>query len=56
VAAVAAPAAGTAYLGTQGDVWDAQKDMTLALAGALLAAVVDGWQVRRDMRPIALST
>jgi putative membrane protein len=37
VAASADPAAGTAYLGTQGDVWDAQKDMALALGGALLA-------------------
>lgn len=31
---------GTAYLGTQGDVWDAQKDMFLAFAGALLAIVL----------------
>jgi putative membrane protein len=32
---------GVAYLGTQGDVWDAQKDMALATLGALigLAAV-----------------
>jgi putative membrane protein len=28
---------GTAYLGTQGDVWDAQKDMALAGFGAILA-------------------
>lgn len=28
---------GQAYLGTQGDVWDAQKDMALATAGAVLA-------------------
>jgi putative membrane protein len=28
---------GQAYLGTQGDVWDAQRDMALALGGALLA-------------------
>ncbi len=27
---------GTAYLGTQGDVWDAQADMALATAGSLL--------------------
>ena len=27
---------GVAYLGTQGDVWDAQKDMALASLGALL--------------------
>lgn len=30
-------ALGTAYLGTQGDVWDAQKDMGLAGLGAVLA-------------------
>lgn len=28
---------GQAYLGTQGDVWDAQKDMALALLGSVLA-------------------
>jgi putative membrane protein len=28
---------GIAYLGTQGDVWDAQKDMALAAVGALLS-------------------
>jgi len=31
---------GAAYLGTQGDIWDAQKDMFLAFAGALLAIVL----------------
>jgi putative membrane protein len=28
---------GQAYLGTQGDVWDAHKDMALAALGALIA-------------------
>lgn len=28
---------GTAYLGTQGDEWDAQKDIACAMVGALLA-------------------
>jgi putative membrane protein len=41
---------GVAYLGTQGDVWDAQKDMALAAVGALLSmvllAIVTTW--RRD--------
>jgi putative membrane protein len=36
-ARLAAPELGTAYLGTQGDEWDAQKDMSAALAGAVLA-------------------
>jgi putative membrane protein len=31
---------GTAYLGTQGDIWDAQKDITCASLGALLAMCV----------------
>jgi putative membrane protein len=31
---------GVAYLGTQGDVWDAQKDMTLAAAGSVVAILV----------------
>jgi putative membrane protein len=29
---------GTAYLGTQGDPWDAQKDMAMALLGTVLWA------------------
>jgi len=33
---------GDAFLGTQGDVWDTQKDMALALIGALAAPVVLG--------------
>ncbi|MDF1544759.1 MAG: DUF2238 domain-containing protein [bacterium] len=31
---------GVAYLGTQGDVWDAHKDMGLASLGALIAMLV----------------
>ncbi len=36
VAYIVNPELGSAYLGTQGDEWDAQKDMAAALAGALL--------------------
>jgi putative membrane protein len=36
-ALVAAPEVGQAFLGSQGDVWDAQWDMVLALAGAAVA-------------------
>ncbi len=39
-AAATNPELGTAYLGTQGDVWDAQKDMGLAALGALACMVV----------------
>jgi putative membrane protein len=34
------PAAGLAFLGAQGDVWDAQKDMLLAGIGAVIAMFV----------------
>lgn len=33
-------AQGDAYLGTQGDIWDAQKDMFLAFSGAILATTI----------------
>src|ERR1051325_7184478 len=33
------PEAGLAFLGSQGDVWDAQKDMALAGTGALIAMI-----------------
>lgn len=36
VAIIVSPDAAMAFLGTQGDVFDAQKDSTLAVAGALL--------------------
>lgn len=34
---------GMAYLGTQGDIWDAHKDMVLASAGALLAMIITAY-------------
>ena len=37
------PSAGLAFLGAQGDVWDAQKDMLLAGIGAVIAMVVTGF-------------
>ncbi len=33
-------AAGLAFLGSQGDIWDAQKDMLMAIVGAALAMLV----------------
>jgi len=41
------PELGAAYLGTQGDEWDATKDMMLALAGAVLAMAGVGLRRRR---------
>jgi putative membrane protein len=40
VADVFFPAQGVAYLGTQGDIWDAQKDIFLATLGAVLATSI----------------
>lgn len=34
------PSQGDAYLGTQGDIWDAQKDVFLAFSGAILATTI----------------
>ncbi len=34
------PAVGIAFVGAQGDVWDGQKDMALALLGAALAMLM----------------
>jgi putative membrane protein len=31
---------GHAYLGTQGDIWDAQKDLFLAFCGAIIATTI----------------
>jgi putative membrane protein len=42
---------GQAYLGTQGDVWDAHKDMAMASLGALIAMFVTAlvnWRLQRD--------
>lgn len=40
VASIVDPAAGTAFLGTQGDEWDAVKDMAAAGLGGLIAMTV----------------
>jgi uncharacterized membrane protein YjdF len=37
VAVIVSPELGSAYLGTQGDEWDAQKDTALAFSGAVVA-------------------
>ncbi|MFC5272173.1 DUF2238 domain-containing protein [Adhaeribacter terreus] len=34
------PAQGVSYLGTQGDMWDAQKDIFIAFSGAILATTI----------------
>ncbi len=37
VAIIVSPELGIAYLGTQGDVWDAQKDIAVKIVGSLIA-------------------
>jgi putative membrane protein len=46
VAMIVSPELGAAYLGIQGDEWDAQKDTFLAFAGAVCAMSV-AWLVTR---------
>jgi putative membrane protein len=43
-ASIVAPDLGSAYLGTQGDEWDGQKDMALATGGAVLGVLL--WRRR----------
>jgi putative membrane protein len=48
IATTLSPEAAEAYNGQQGDVWDAHKDMALALLGGLIAAVITLFQIRHD--------
>ena len=43
---IVSPELGAAYLGTQGDEWDAQKDSFLAFSGAIVATLLI-WQSGR---------
>ncbi|MBL7766604.1 MAG: DUF2238 domain-containing protein [Chitinophagaceae bacterium] len=43
VADIFFPSEGVAYLGTQGDVWDAQKDMFMAFCGAVIIMTFFYW-------------
>jgi len=56
VATMVAPGTGDAWLGTQGDVWDPQKDMGLAALGALLCMVLTALiRKLRAPRPVLLA-
>jgi len=52
-AAVAGGAAATDFLGTQGDVWDTQWDMLMALIGALSAQLLLAWYHDRQLARLA---
>ena len=45
---------GVAYLGTQGDVWDAQRDTALASLGAIISMILTAQLNRRCGRDFAL--
>ncbi|HMM74470.1 MAG TPA: DUF2238 domain-containing protein [Gammaproteobacteria bacterium] len=47
VAMIVSPELGSAWLGTQGDEWDAQKDTALAALGATLTMSAAYWRGRR---------
>jgi len=46
-AMIVSPDLGNAFLGTQGDEWDAQKDSMLALFGAMIGMLINGWLARK---------
>ena len=46
VAIIVSPELGTAYRGTQGDEWDAQKDTFFAFAGSIGAMLIT-WRMMR---------
>lgn len=50
------PGSGPEWLGTQGDPWDAQWDMTMALSGALLAQLLLGRWHDRSMARVPATT
>jgi putative membrane protein len=51
-AAAADPNAGAAFLGSQGDIWDAQKDMLADGCGAIVATALFWVLRRKEMRPV----
>jgi putative membrane protein len=51
-AKIVGPGLGDAWLGTQGDIWDSQNDMTAALAGAILCMLITAIVARVRRREI----
>lgn len=51
IAAAASPEVGAAYLGAQGDIWDAQKDMLADTLGAITALVLFHRVYRNPLQP-----
>ena len=56
ITSMVAPGTGDAWLGTQGDVWDPQKDMGLAALGALICMCITALiRTLRAPRPVLLA-
>ena len=53
-AALVDPALGIAFVGAQGDIWDAQKDMALALGGSAVVAASRAWRAARAGRALRI--
>ena len=51
-AKIVSPGLGDAWLGTQGDIWDSQNDMTAALTGAILCMLITAIVARVRRREI----
>lgn len=49
-AMIVSPELGIAFLGAQGDIWDAQKDTALAFSGSIIAMVMT-WLIDRRTGP-----
>jgi putative membrane protein len=56
VALLSNPDVGTAFLGTQGDVWDTQWDMFLALVGAVVSLAFFAKAHDRSMAKVPIAT
>ena len=41
---------GLAFLGSQGDIWDAQKDMLMDTLGAILGSIIFYFKFRKDSK------
>jgi putative membrane protein len=56
VAMIVAPDIGSMFLGSQGDLWDAQNDIEMALYGALIAmlitCIIDKWKLPDEPQDI----
>jgi putative membrane protein len=50
-AVIADPTAGIAVLGSQGDIWDAQKDMLADGLGGIAATLLFAWRYRGAAKP-----